>query len=317
MRNSQSTDWIEELFETHEDFPRPNWDAIAEHIKNSFDEHWFNEQWSLVVDVWLANIIEALGDGYWLGESHNFLIVSSDSEQSVNALARYLEDKLINILTSLTDIASDEGYGKHVVIVFDSKDQYYSYISYFYPEEGEFSGSAGIYLNRGYGHFALTSTSIDMNEIVVAHELTHACLDHLPLPLWLNEGITQIMEDKISRSGRFVADSEIMDQHRKFWGNEEIQQFWSGRSFYRPDEGNELSYHLARLVVGAISHNYDAFKEFVISANYHDGGEAAAQEVFGGSLGSVMEQFLGPGTWAPTPGNWSDTDGDTMLLSLC
>jgi hypothetical protein len=149
---------------------------------------------------------------------------------------------------------------------------------------------------------------VDINEMVVAHELTHACLAHLPLPSWLNEGITVIMEDEITHTHAVIVDSETMARHRRFWGPEEIQQFWSGESFHRPDEGNELSYSLAQLVVGAISHDYDVFKEFVSSADYKDGGEAAAQEVFGGSLGGLMEQFLGSGAWTPTPEKWSGVE---------
>ena len=151
-------------------------------------------------------------------------------------------------------------------------------------------------------------------EATVAHELTHACLDHLPIPSWLNEGITETTEHVITQHNPLGAVSEMMDRHQRFWGEEEIQQFWSGDSFLRPDEGCELSYHLARLAVGAVSHDYDTFKEFVLPANYRDGGEAAAQEVFGGSLGGFMEQFLGPGNWAPTPETWPDSDRSEISL---
>ena len=155
MKNSESTAWIEQHFEVHEGFPRPDWAAIAKQIEDNFDEPQRNQTWLTVVDEWLSKIIEALGEGYWLGESENFLVVASESEQYINSLARFLENTLDRVLTTLDGIASDEGYGKHVVMIFRTLDQYYSYISYFYPEEGEFATSGGIYVNRGYGHFAL------------------------------------------------------------------------------------------------------------------------------------------------------------------
>jgi hypothetical protein len=41
--------------------------------------------------------------------------------------------------------------------------------------------------------------------------------------------------------------------HLQFWGESEIQQFWSGESFHRPDDGQMLSYDLARILVGNLA----------------------------------------------------------------
>jgi hypothetical protein len=46
-------------------------------------------------------------------------------------------------------------------------------------------------------------------------------------------------------------------RHQKFWGPVEIQQFWSGKSFRRPDEGNELCYDLARIIVSQFGAAWD------------------------------------------------------------
>jgi hypothetical protein len=77
--------------------------------------------------------------------------------------------------------------------------------------------------------------------------MTHAFVTHLPIPAWLNEGLAVNMEIAFGR----VADShkliELHARHRKFWTPELIQDYWSGRSWRRADEGNELSYDLGRL----------------------------------------------------------------------
>ena len=48
-----------------------------------------------------------------------------------------------------------------------------------------------------------------------------------------------------------------------------------------------------------LAHELTPFIEFTRHANFADGGEAAAVEVFGGSLGGLIEQFFGPGDWSP------------------
>ena len=222
---------------------------------------------------------------------------------TIKNLLAFLERSLSRILKYLEGIASDEGYGKHIALVFDKHDDYYSYISYFHPD-GESILSSGVYLNRGYGHFALPYQDLNEAEPVVAHELTHACLSHLPIPLWLNEGLAVNLENDITGSWPLIMDREQFNKHKKFWGKEEIQQFWSGESFNRTDQGSSLSYELARFAIKALSHDYEDFQKFAVNADHKDGGEAAAHQSFGGSLGGLIEQFFGPGDWNPEPHNW-------------
>ena len=243
--------------------------------------------------------------------------MNSESDRYAELLAMFLERALSTIMDCLNGIAANPFYGKHVVILFDSDDRYYEYTSHFYPEQGEFATSGGMFIDRGRGHFVLPRREIREAERVVAHELCHACVAHLPIPAWLNEGIAQIVEDAMDASPFFVRENRIteyMERHRGFWGEEEIQQFWSGESFGRPDDGQELSYHLARLAVGALSHDYVSFRRFVLSANEKDAGDAALKEVFGGSLEDLIERFLGAGNWAPNPEKWSEWN-DTGLTA--
>lgn len=122
MTGSPSREWIEQYFEVHDGFARPDWQAIARHIEDSFDEPRQDEAWRGAADEWLAGLIEDLGHGYWLGETDNFLIVTNESEPYAKNLARFPENALTRILTTLDGIASDRGYRKHVVIIFETAD---------------------------------------------------------------------------------------------------------------------------------------------------------------------------------------------------
>ena len=133
--------------------------------------------------------------------------------------------------------------GKHVAIIFKDLDHYYDYVSMFLPEEGEFGISSGMYINNGYGHFVFPTQDMEYAEPIAVHELTHACLSHLPIPTWLNEGLAVLMEEVLANNTLYI-DKEIVAQHHQYWNEENIQEFWSGDSFYASDEGQGLSYRI-------------------------------------------------------------------------
>ncbi len=284
-------------------FPRPDWNAIAESVHAGPEDTW-ESGWVTWSRRWLDGILERLPAAYCIEESDNFLVLSAQDDRYVQLLTQFLERTLRRILASLDGIASDEGYGKHVVLMFDEQEPYYQYKSWFYPDEGEFILSAGTYLNAGYGHFAFPFMEMSDAEATSAHELTHACLSHLPIPLWLNEGFAVTMEDEICRSAPLLMDNERFAEHASFWNAETIQEFWSGKAFSRTDEGSQLSYELGRYCLRALSHDYETFAAFANAATFEDGGEAAAVANYGGSLGGVIHQFFGDGDWSPRPESW-------------
>ncbi len=296
-------------------FPRPDWNAIADIVHAGPEDTWQSgwEEWSR---RWVDGIASKLPDAYRLEETDNFLVLSAQSDRYVQLLSQFLERTLRRILTSLDGIASDEGYGKQIVLMFDEQEHYYRYKSYFYPDQGEFILSSGTFLDAGYGHFAFPFMEMYEAEATSAHEMTHACLKHLPIPLWLNEGFAVTMEDEICGSAPLRMENERFDEHASFWNAETIQQFWSGESFNRTDQGSDLSYELARYCLRALAHEYDVFAAFANAATFEDGGEAAAIVNYGGSLGGVIHQFFGEGDWSPKPELWTQAD-DSSRESPC
>ena len=151
----------------------------------------------------------------------------------------------------------------------------------------------------GYTYsFVFPSQDIYYSEPIAVHELTHACLAHLPIPLWLNEGMAVLMEDVLA-GHRLFLDKEMVKRHQKYWNEETIQGFWSGESFLAFDDGQELSYNLAHILVRNISQDFTAFATFSNNASYEDAGELAAKEFLGVSLTQIVGSFLGEGSWQP------------------
>ena len=285
-------------------FPRPDWDAIDETVKAQSESE-LDRLWTHWARTWVDATASALGREYQVTESDNFIVLSAQDDRYTNLLSRFLERALRKILRMLDGIAKDDGFGKNVVLIFDEQEPYYRYMSYFFPDEGEFILSSGVFLNSDYGHFAFPFLEMSAAEATSAHEMTHACLRHLPIPLWLNEGFAVTMEDEICAYQPLQMDSERFSKHANFWNADTIQEFWSGFSFNRTDEGSDLSYELARFCLRSLAHDYGVFVRFANSATFEDGGESAAIDAFGGSLGGLIHQFFGDGEWSPRPTEWS------------
>ena len=167
-----------------------------------------------------------------------------------------------------------------------------------------------MYINAGCGHFVTVKADLRAVEPVIAHELTHACLSHLPIPAWLNEGLAVNTELRLCPPPQAPSNPwDLHARHLKFWGAAEIQEFWSGKSFLRNDEGNELSYDLAKVLVSQFAANWESFRQFALAADLADGAAAAAQLHLGIDLGAAVCAILErepDASWAPRPEAWGE-----------
>jgi len=194
---------------------------------------------------------------------------------------------------------------KSILIVLDSEEDYYHYVSIYYPDGGEFSRSGGMYIHFGCPHFVAVRAGLAAIEPVIAHEMTHSALAHLRLPTWLDEGIAVNTEHKLAGAGRLPhTPREVHQMHLRFWNPATIQEFWTGASFHRTDDGHLLSYELARVIVEQMARDWEAFQAFVATAARQDGGAAAAGMALGVDLGAYVGALLqvdDSAGWAPRP----------------
>ena len=286
--------------------------------------------WSDCERAWLEHLRVALGPAYRLRQQGTAMLLSTLQSNVAEATLAFVNKTLQRVVRILDGVAHVPEWGHDILVVFDDDDTYYRYVAHYYPEAGEFAGSGGMYINAGCGHFATVKADLRSIEPVIAHELTHACLSHLPIPAWLNEGIAVNTERQLCPPSSTVSTPQQMHaRHRTFWGPTEIQQFWSGKSFLRSDEGNELSYDLARIIVSQFGAAWDRFRPFVLSATVEDGGASAAAEHLGVQLGEVVSALLeqeSTSQWEPSPAAWSGVPergafsgraGSNHSLKLC
>jgi hypothetical protein len=243
--------------------------------------------------MFILHLQDALGKRYSLIQSDTAMLLSPLERNVADAMLEYMSRTLKRVTKVLDGIATVSPWGKDILIVFESDDQYYDYVSYYYPEDGEYAFSGGMFISAGCSHFVTVQSDLRTVEPVIAHEMTHACLSHLPIPLWLNEGLAVNTEHRLTgKPSGIYSPQEMRAKHLAFWGIKEIQEFWSGKSFSRTDNGNMLSYDLARILVETFAKDWTSFKQFVLAAKWQDAGAEAAQRYLGTSLGGYVSSLL-------------------------
>ena len=289
---------IEGAFDYKEGFSRPNWKIIAEAIQRTVSSEDLAEAWTEAAVQWVQQLRSDLGAQYRVRWSKEFILLSALEPGAADRLLALAEGTLENTYASLKDAAWRSGYGKHVILLFAEDDDYYQYVSYFYGD-GIHPTSGGCLINKDYVHIAMPYLDGRNIRRTLVHELAHNSLVHLPLPLWLNEGLAVVLDRTVADRPQPILDHDLRDRHLAFWNPENIQKFWSGVSFEEPGDSNELSYSLAEIVVNLLLGQSNEFAAFVKQAHWNDAGQTAALDVLGTDLGQTVATFLGEGNWRP------------------
>jgi hypothetical protein len=284
-------------FEVVEGFSRPDWKAVREFVRGQVLRDELGPAWNFVAFKWLEELSADWGGGCRLRASEHFYCLSDLEPATARVLMDYAETTVAAIRAFLGNAAWSGYHGKHVLLLFSDPDDYFACISY-YHAEGSHMLSAGMFIRRGYAHIALPYGDTLTAQHVLAHELAHNLLCHLPIPLWLNEGLAVVIERQMTRRS-FVMNRELAERHRKHWNEASIQSFWSGRMFDEPGEGSALSYSLGEILVTLLSEKGPAFAEFVKAADWRDAGQDASVNFLCQGLEEVLAGFLGPGDWRP------------------
>jgi hypothetical protein len=292
-------------------FPRFDWDAIHDWV-DTLEPPLQAEAWAQAEIAWLARVRDSLQDGYRLDKQGAAIVLSSLEANVARSTLDFMTKTLRRIAATLDGIVTtSEEWGHDILIVFDDDDSYYRYVSHFYGEEGEFAGSGGMFINDGCRHFVTMKSDLRLVEPVIVHEMTHSCLSHLPIPAWLNEGLAVNTERRLSPplAPDLLTPQQMNAKHRAFWDADKVQEFWSGKSWLRNDDGNMLSYDLARILVDEFAEDWEKFKQFTLAADLSDAGTSAAEKHLGIDLGAAVCAVLElepTAAWRPDPESWAD-----------
>jgi len=298
---------------------RPDWEFIRRWIDDRFAPGETETAWNDAALLWLQRLRDDLGGGYSVHQSHRTLLLCDQPRDTARWLLDYAGTAGTAILERLGNVAWPDRFGKDVILIFSDEDDYYEYVAYHTPD-GEQAASSGVCVHTGYTHIAAPWQDPRSTASIIVHELIHGGLSHLPLPLWLNEGVAVTLERAIAPPTRALGEShqatldadlldwrapvmwdELAERHFNFWTGQNIQSFWAGTSFYIPGDSNELSYSLAEVLFKHLTERADraAFHAFLRRATQEDAGQSAAVEILGVDLGEIAGTFLGTGSWRP------------------
>ncbi len=302
-----------------EGFHRADWNHVRAWIETNVSVSDQEVAWNEAALLWVTKLREDLGGDYFVLQSRQTILLCDQPRETARWLLDYASRAAATIEEQLRETAWRGTFGKDVVLVFSDQDDYYQYLAHHSPD-GEQAASGGVCIHSGYPHIALPWHDEFEAANTIVHELTHDCLAHLPLPLWLNEGVAVTLQKAIAPPSRALAQSdqsalfaaainwqspimwdELAERHFAFWTEENIQSFWAGTSFFEPGDPNELSYSLAEVFVKLLTERSDGrtFRAFLETAHQDDAGQAAAMDILGVDLGDIAGTFLGGGQWRP------------------
>jgi hypothetical protein len=320
-------------------FHRVNWELVHGWIDGHVDTGGDIEKiWDEAALLWVNQLREDIGGDYVVFKSKQTILLCDQAKDVAEWLLNYAGRAAATIKEHLGETAWQGAFGRDVVLVFSDEDDYYHYLAY-HSLDGEQAASAGVCIHSGYTHIALPWRDAFDAANAIVHELTHDCLSHLPLPLWLNEGVAVTLQKSVAPPTRGLGQSdqdalfaaaiswkapimwdELAERHLEFWTEERIQSFWAGTAFFEPGEANELSYSLAEVFLKLITERTDreSFRAFLEAAHQQDAGQTAAIDILKTDLGDVAGTFLGKGNWRPQrkammacweAAGWNQTDG--------
>lgn len=285
------------LLPTDSRFPRPDWNAVYASIPDNFDLAKLNDFWTTHGREWVHQLKAAFGEGYVGYETPNFWLVSREPADVCRRILRWAETIAGQIKAMLKVELAGQLFGKCPILVLHDLDTYYEYFAAHVPD-GDYAGSGGVYLNNGYGHFVFCYLDMSQAESVLAHELTHAYVAHLPIPAWLNEGVAQLCEINLTKRDhtRYEEIKEGLDTH---WTSATIQDFWDGSGFLKDPDSQMHCYHLSKVITAGLLRQGPSFHAFLHDADARDAGAAALQKHWNLSPADLVTDYLGEGDWQP------------------
>ena len=282
--------------------PRVNWNLVRDWVENNVAVSDQTRAWSTLAHQWLEAVDLALGETHRaIRSDHVILFAPTEFEQAVS-LFDLAESGLKEMASLLGPLARQNQTGPLVIMLFGDDESYCRYVSPFDPEI-EFVRSAGFCFKGDFVHVALRPAVSEQLQQTLLHEIAHACLSDRNLPLWLEEGITQLAEEAaVANWARFSLSSEDAAKLRLYWREHPVSDFWWGHGFHTPDEGQRHCYQLAQILFRQIvSDHRKELPEFLSAASAADAGDNAARKILRVSIAEIASQFLGAGNWEPIP----------------
>jgi hypothetical protein len=280
------------------DIPYLNWEVLDAWVSSRSDHDRLASAYHCEIQrQWVDELADVFGQPYLWAEAGEIILLTARPPGEAKDLLSFAERCYRATKETVGPPASM--HGKLVVLCFATQGHMYDYLAPM-DAEGSYGGVGGFCVQEGSPYIALPDLP-DSLEVTLLHEMTHACLGE-DVPAWLQEGVAQLVEERLTRRQRLPMEERQIRRHRHHWSKRGLQAFWEGRSFKDADRGQALSYELAYVLVSILVGDHrEALPGFLRAATRSDVGAAASEDYLGISLGELAAMFLGPGQWEPAP----------------
>lgn len=281
-------------------FPHVDWGAAERWMELEAPAGRRDDLHRAIAAAWLDELRDSLSDDHCRWRSALVEGVGPVTDGLATRTSRCVERAARVIREAMTPIRGSRAIPPIAVIALQRAEDYYSFISPYYPEEGEWGTSGGVYINEGEDGFPMIVMPVQTKSSVertIAHELTHHALRIMSLPIWVEEGLTQMMEERVTGSTDFRLDREMLARHRERWDTGGIERFLSGEAFHSAhDDEQELAYHLSQVIVrGLLSSRPEDFFCFARDCGNGESVEDAAVMHLGESPADLVGGMIGLG----------------------
>lgn len=247
--------------------------------------------------AWLEELRDALDEDHQAWRAEDVEGLTPMKGRMGPTLQRVVQKSMRVLRESLTPIRGSIPISPFALVAISPLESYVSFTSHFMPDEGEWGTSGGCYIaarQDGFPVLAINAGSVSAREETVAHELTHHALVDCHLPLWAEEGITQMMEERVVGTSNFALTRERKNRHRERWTEDALDEFIGGSAFSSAEEDHqELAYHLSQWVVRrALDERREVFFKFLRACRTAD-QDTAAHEHLGVSPADFVREMAG------------------------
>lgn len=243
---------IAHLLVTRYKLPQVDWDIADEWLTKHHSQS-IELMRRAVVAAWLEELRDALDVDH---QSWRMLQVEglTPLESSFGLRTKKALDRSITeVQRSLEPVRGGATIPAFALVGLRTQSDYISFESHFFSGEGQWATSGGCYIRARGPSFPLIVLNLSSKfhaEATIAHELTHHALCECNIPLWIEEGLTQMMEERVTGIQNFSLSAETAGKQRARWAGDALREFLDGEGFSSPeDEDQQLAYHLSQWIV--------------------------------------------------------------------
>lgn len=291
-------DTVRHLFVERYQLPQVDWgmaDLWITRQPTPVDEHPLLKR--AIVAAWLEELRDALDADHqaWrTGDLEGLTPLDNAAGKRVVEIAARSRDEITRALKA---IRGEVPIPPYAIVALKPLDAYLSFKAHFVHEDESVATSGGFYIAgtaEAFPVLALNAATHHALENTVTHELTHHALVGANLPLWAEEGITQMMEERLAGGTNFALTAERAARQRERWDGDELDVYIAGEGFASPhDDDQELAYHLSQWAVrAALDRDPKTFFAFLRACRLTDPEDAAAR-VLGCSQAQFVRQICG------------------------